>query len=114
MPDINKFSFSQMCSNSDGKTSGSGTVGIIASFAGILGFLFGVAYYAHAKDATIMNQSIIVLTIGAGLLGYRKSHDGTLASTIVANANPPAADPPADVTSTNPVEEQPADPSLKS
>lgn len=71
---MNKFSFAQMTSNSDGKTSGSGTLGVFAGFAGILGFLYGAIDYSFmSKDGTIMSQSIIVLTIGAGLLGYRKS-----------------------------------------
>ncbi len=71
---MNKFSFAQMTSNSDGKTSGSGTLGAIAGFAGVLGFLYGAVDYSFmSKDGTIMSQSIIVLTIGAGLLGYRKS-----------------------------------------
>lgn len=72
--DINKFSFAQMCSNNDGKTSGSGTLGVITGFAGVLGFLYGIVDYSFmSKDANIMTQSIIVITLGAGLLGYRKS-----------------------------------------
>jgi hypothetical protein len=73
---MNKFSFAQMTSNETGKTSGSGTVGIACAFAGILGFLYGTIDYSFmSKDPAIMTQSIIVITIGAGLLGYRKSKD---------------------------------------
>ena len=71
---MQKFSFAQMTSNTDGKTSGSGTLGVFAGFAGILAFLYGTIDYSFmSKDGTIMSQAIIVLTIGAGLLGYRKS-----------------------------------------
>jgi len=80
---MNKFSFAQMTSNSDGKTSGSGTVGIIVALAGVVGFIYGVVEYAClSKDGTIMSQSIIVITIGAGLLGFRKSKDGNLAAVL--------------------------------
>lgn len=79
MPDINKFSFAQMCSNNDGKTSGSGTMGILTMSAGLIGFLTGTAeYFAHAHG-DIMTQSIVVLSIGAGLLGYRKSKENVAA-----------------------------------
>ena len=72
--DINKFSFAQMTANNDGKTSGSGTLGVIAGFAGVLGFFWGVIDYSFfSKDSQIMTESIVVLTLGAGLLGYRKS-----------------------------------------
>ena len=37
--DINKFSFAQLTSNSDGKTSGSGTMGILICTIGCLTFL---------------------------------------------------------------------------
>jgi len=70
--DINRFSFSQMTSNDSGKTSGSGTAGVFITATGLLGFLIGaVDYFMHAKS-DIMTQSIIVITIGASLLGYRK------------------------------------------
>lgn len=81
---MSKFSFAQMTSNSDGKTSGSGTLGVIAGLAGVLAFLYGAVDYSFmSKDGTIMSQSIIVLTIGAGLLGYRKSRpDQTPVETV--------------------------------
>lgn len=72
--DINKFSFAQMTANNDGKTSGSGTLGVFAGFAGVLGFLWGIIDYSFfSKDSQIMTESIVVITLGAGLLGYRKS-----------------------------------------
>jgi hypothetical protein len=89
-----------MCSNADGKTSGSGTMGILTVCAGVLGFLYGAIDYSFmAKDGTIMSQAIIVITIGAGLLGVRKMKDAAVAPGVVDAKEE---------------EEKPADPSLKS
>jgi hypothetical protein len=77
--DINKFSAAQLLSNTDGKTSASGTAGILCVLAGLVGFFFGIEEFFRVGKNDIMNQSIIVLSVGAGLLGYRKSHDGKLA-----------------------------------
>ena len=77
--DINKFVWQQLLSNSDGKTSASGTAGILCVLVGLAGFLFGVEEMWRHGNADTMTQSIVVITIGAGLLGYRKSKDGSLA-----------------------------------
>jgi hypothetical protein len=72
--DINKFSFSQLTSNSDGKTSGSGTMGVLICFIGCLTFLIGCVdkiFFSH--DVDILVQTIIFTGIGAALLGVRKS-----------------------------------------
>lgn len=72
---INKFSFAQMTSNSSGKTSASGTMGVFTITIGLITFMVGaVDYFIEAKN-DIMVQSIILIGIGAGLLGYRKSKD---------------------------------------
>jgi hypothetical protein len=72
--DINKFSFAQLCSNSDGKTSGSGTVGILICTIGCLTFLIGcVDKIFFSKDVDILVQTIIFTGIGAALLGVRKA-----------------------------------------
>ena len=71
---INKFSFAQMTSNSDGKTSGSGTMGVLICTVGAICFLMGcIDKMFIGKDIDILNQAIIFTLIGAGLLGYRKS-----------------------------------------
>lgn len=73
-PDISKFSIAEMTSNESGKTSGSGTVGIIVSLVGSLTFLLGAIDKMFLSGTVdILSQSIIVITIGVGLLGYRKS-----------------------------------------
>jgi len=74
--DVNKFSFSQMTSNESGKTSASGTMGILITIVGCIGFLMGCADKMFlSKTVDILTQSIFIVTIGVGLLGYRKSKD---------------------------------------
>ncbi len=71
--DISKFSWAEMTSNDNGKTSGSGTVGIIISFIGGFCFLLGsIDKMFLTGTVDILTQSIIVIGIGVGLLGYRK------------------------------------------
>lgn len=71
---IEYFSFAQMTSNSkDGKTSASGTMGILICTIGTLCFLIGCIDKVFInKDIDIISQSIIFVGIGASLLGLRK------------------------------------------
>jgi len=74
--DINKFSFAQMTSNADGKTSASGTMGIFIILIGGITFLGGaVAMIFKSTASDILVQSIAMVYAGALLLGYRKSRD---------------------------------------
>jgi hypothetical protein len=68
---LNKFSFAQMTSNSSGKTSASGTMGCLICTVGAISFAWGT----FSKQNEVLMQSIILVGIGAGLLGYRKSKD---------------------------------------
>ena len=71
---IESFSFGQMTSNSDGKTSASGTMGVLVCTIGTLCFLIGCLDKVFInKDIDIITQSIIFVGIGAGLLGIRKT-----------------------------------------
>lgn len=75
---IDKFSFAQMTSNSTGKTSGSGTMGVLVCTIGTLCFFLGcIDKMFINKDVDIVTQSIVFVGIGAALLGYRKSKDST-------------------------------------
>lgn len=76
---IEKFSFAQLTSNSDGKTSGSGTMGVLICTVGSLCFFLGCLdkmFFSSTSD--ILVQSIVFVGIGATLLGYRKSKDSTI------------------------------------
>jgi hypothetical protein len=67
-----------MTSNSNGKTSSSGTMGVYVILIGGLCFLLGsIDKMFLNKDIDVMTQSIIFTGIGAALLGYRKSKDNT-------------------------------------
>ncbi len=73
---MEKFSFAQLTSNSDGKTSGSGTAGLYVVFIGGICFLLGcIDKMFLDKSVDILTQSIIFVSIGSALLGYRKSKD---------------------------------------
>ena len=70
--DINKFSFAQLTSNRDGKTSGSGTMGVILCAVGALCFLIGcIAKIVTVDDVDILIQSVALAGIGASLLAHR-------------------------------------------
>jgi hypothetical protein len=76
---MEKFSFAQLTSNSNGKTSGSGTAGLYIVFIGGICFLLGcIDKMFLDKSIDILTQSIVMVTIGAALLGYRKSKDGVV------------------------------------
>ena len=67
------FSLTEACANNTGKTSASGTAGLACVFIGLLCFCVGCADYFVDQKSDIMLQSIVVISIGGGLLGYRKS-----------------------------------------
>jgi hypothetical protein len=73
---MDKFSFSELCSNGNGKTSGTGTAGLYIVAIGGLCFLIGCIAKVFVADVSdIITQSILFTTTGATLLGYRKSKD---------------------------------------
>jgi len=73
---MERFSFAQLTSNSDGKTSGSGTAGLYIVFIGGICFFLGcIDKMFLDKSVDILTQSIILVSLGAALLGYRKSKD---------------------------------------
>jgi len=93
---LDRFSFAQMTSNSDGKTSGSGAMGVFTIGVGLLTFLMGAIHFLAIKDSTIMMQSIAIIGIGTGLLGYRKSKDGKVTRDAVTAPHDEFTDEPGD------------------
>jgi hypothetical protein len=72
--DKSKFKFSETFNNSDGKTSGSGFIGVLMGLAVVLGFILGtIGWFIGLKD--VMEYMDYVLQMGllsAGLMGLRK------------------------------------------
>lgn len=94
-PDIGKFSFAELTSNSNGKTSGSGTAGIFIVTIGGICFLLGSINIMFLEGSIdIITQSIIFTGIGATLLGYRKSKDNGTISVVEETSETP--EPPSE------------------
>jgi hypothetical protein len=75
---IQKFSWSEMVSNGNGKTSGTAFAGLVISMVGTLCFLLGCLDKMFISSSIdVITQSIIFVGIGAALLGYRKSKDAS-------------------------------------
>lgn len=70
--DTKKWSFGEMTSNTNGKTSVTSTSGFIIVIVGSLSFLMGVVDKMFVdKSMEIINQAIVFTLIGAGLIGYK-------------------------------------------
>jgi hypothetical protein len=93
--DINKFSIAQMTSNNNGKTSGSGTMGIYIIVFSVIMLLFGGWVFYKKSQADVMMYASANILVGAGLLGYRKSKEGTGMDPIAPPAEQPVDQPPA-------------------
>ena len=75
--DIKKFSFAEMTSNNNGKTSVTSTMGAYIIIIGGLGFIAGCIDKMYINNSIdIINQSIMLVTIGAGLLGIKNITGG--------------------------------------
>ena len=75
--DIKKFSFAEMTSNNNGKTSVTSTMGAYIIIIGGLGFIAGCVDKMYINNSIdIINQSIMLVTIGAGLLGIKNITGG--------------------------------------
>ncbi len=86
LSNISKFSWAELFSNDSGKTSGTAFCGIIISMVGTLCFFLGCIdkmWFSNSID--IITQSIVLVGIGATLLGVRKVVDSKK-STDTSNA----------------------------
>jgi hypothetical protein len=74
---MDKWSFTEMTSNTNGKTSATSTMGVYICFVGGLCFLMGcVDKMFLTKDMDIITQSIAFTSLGAGMLMMGK-HRGS-------------------------------------
>lgn len=72
---MGKFKFTDIFLNESGKSSASGFCGTIIIACGLLGFIVGVADKIFASgNIEIINQSIVLVTLGIGLLSVRKAN----------------------------------------
>jgi hypothetical protein len=95
--DIERFSFAQMTSNGNGKTSASGTVGVFICLVGCVAFLLGALdriFLSHSID--IMTQTIVFTGIGGALLGVKKWKSDGEDVPPVPHEGPPAPAPQCD------------------
>lgn len=70
---MGQFSFTQMTSNENGKTSGSGTMGVLICTVGTLCFFMGCLDAMFITGKTdILTQTVVFVGMGVALLGVRK------------------------------------------
>lgn len=74
--DHKEFSFAEATSNQDGKTSGTGTLGLIGGLVGLLCFLIGAIYFLAKGEIMLCTVSGALFTTSATLLGWRKHQEG--------------------------------------
>lgn len=80
--DIKKFSFGEMTSNDNGKTSATSTSGVYIIAIGGLCFLLGcIDKMFISKSIDVINQAVMFTTIGAALLGVKNVVNGKKSDT---------------------------------
>ena len=90
--DIKKWSFGEMTSNPDGKSSVTSTSGFIIVMVGCLSFLLGVVDKMFIdKSMDVINQAVAFTMIGAALICY-KNYTGHKVSIAKSNAEASAAE----------------------
>lgn len=91
--DIKKFSFGEMTSNPNGKTSVTSTSGFIIVIVGCLSFLMGVIDKMFIdKSMDVINQAVAFTMIGAALIGY-KNYTGHKISIAESGTKPEESKP---------------------
>ena len=70
--DIEKWSWGELTSSPNGKTSSSATAGFITIIVGLIGFLFSLFI---KSDIVFIYACITIISIGSGLLGYNKNQN---------------------------------------
>ena len=89
---ISKFCFGEMFSNNTGKTSGTATMAVLSITISILCFAFGCII----KDYNIINQCVLIITVGFAALGVRKVTENKAITSDLG------ADQPTDDTTNSP------------
>lgn len=90
--EITKFSFAEMTSNDNGKTSATSSAGLYIIFIGGICFLLGcIERMFIDQSIDIINQSVMFTGIGATLLGVKNVVNGK--KPIAQESADPAAEP---------------------
>ena len=78
MSDISKFNWVEIFNNKDGKTSGSGFLGILFGITGILSFIACIiAWYLKMPNLLdVMGNVIWLIACSSALMGVRKFMGG--------------------------------------
>lgn len=82
--DVSKFSWAEIFSDNNGKSSGTAFCGIYIILISGICFLFGCIdkiWITHTTD--IVSQSLAFCAIGAGLMGVRKVMNSKTDTTLV-------------------------------
>lgn len=89
--DIQKFSWSEMVSNGNGKTSGTAFAGLVICLVGTLCFLLGcIEKMFISTSIDVISQSIVFVGIGSSLLGLRKYMDSKNPQSTSESEIPPS------------------------
>jgi len=74
MKDVSKFKFSETFNNSDGKTSGSGFIGVISGLVGALLIFAGMFafFFKYPEAMDFLGIGLKTIVVSAGLMGVRK------------------------------------------
>jgi len=81
---IGEWSWGEMTSSSNGKTSASSTSGVVIILVGLIGFLITIWF----SKIEFVYASVGVITLGTGLLGYNKKVTGDIIKTDLLNPIP--------------------------
>ena len=91
----NKFSLTETLNNNNGKTSGTGLMGMLLISTGCICFIICmVGWFLKLPETTsVMNNVIMLIVIGGGLLGVRKVMDknpvvGSIDTSIIEQKQP--------------------------
>jgi len=89
---MQKFSWSEMVSNGNGKTSGTAFAGLVISLVGTTCFLLGcIEKIFISTSIDVISQSIVFVGIGTSLLGLRKYVDSKNPSQSETPSEPEAS-----------------------
>jgi hypothetical protein len=106
---IKKFSFAEMTSNPDGKTSATSTTGAFIIFIGGICFLLGcIDKMFIGNSVDIITQAVMFTGLGAGLLGVKNFTGAKIkAAEAAAGTDKPADEGPCAVCAKEPCECEP-------